>query len=102
MSRTENTVIVLKYMWRKHELGGKVSRELNQKRNTFVNTVKTALEVIFTAKKNKYMSNLILTLSKWISNPIFACNEFSVIENTLFVIIAATKAGGRYHHNKSN
>ena len=38
-------------------------------------------------------------LSKWISNPTFSCEEFHVIKNTLFVIIVATKAGGKYHHN---
>ena len=38
-------------------------------------------------------------LSKWISNPTFSCEEFCVIKNTLFVIIVATKAGGKYHHN---
>ena len=38
-------------------------------------------------------------LSKWISNPTFSCEEFHIIKNTLFIIIVATKAGGKYHHN---
>ena len=59
---------------------------------------KTALELILTAKNNKYSLNFMLTLSKWISNPTFSCEEFHVIKNTLFVIIAATICG-KYHHN---
>ena len=78
---------------------GKNSSELNQKRNGFVHMTKTALKGILTAKKNKYSLNFILTLSKWISNPTISCEEFHVIKNTLFVIIAATKAGGKYNHN---
>ena len=50
MSRIENKVIVWKYMWIQHNLGKKVSSELNQKRNAFVHTAKTALELILTAK----------------------------------------------------
>ena len=99
MSRTENKVIVWKYMWIQHNLGKKVSSELNHKRNAFVHTAKTAFELILTAKNNTYSLNFILMLSKWISNPTFSCDEFHVIKNTLFVVIAATKNGGKYHHN---
>ena len=99
MSRTENKVMVWKHMWIKHDLGKKVSKELNQKRNEFVHKVKTALELILTAKNKNHLLNFMLTLSKWISNPNFSCEEFHVIKNTLFVIIAATKTGGTYHHN---
>ena len=99
MSRTENKVIVWKYMWIQHDLGKKVSSELNHKRNAFVHTAKTAFELILTVKNNTYSLNFILTLSKWISNPTFSCDEFHVIKNTLFVVIAATKSGGKYHHN---
>ena len=98
MSRTENKVIVWKYMWIQHDLGEKISSELNHKRNAFVRMAMTALELILTAKNNKYSLNFMLTLSKWISNPTFSCEEFHVIKNTLFVIIAATKCG-KYHHN---
>ena len=98
MSRTENKVIVWKYMWIQHYLGKKLSSELNHKRNAFVRMAKTALELILTAKNNKYSLNFMLTLSKWISNPTFSCEEFHVIKNTLFVVIAATKCG-KYHHN---
>ena len=51
------------------------------------------------SQNNKYSLNFMLTLSKWISNPTFSCEEFHVIKNTLFVVIAATKSGGKYHHN---
>ena len=60
---------------------------------------KTASEIILTAKNNNYSLNFILMLSKWISNPEFSCVEFHVMKNTLFVVIAATKSGGKYHHN---
>ena len=68
-------------------------------RNEFVHKVKTALELILTAKNKNHLLNFMLTLSKWISNPNFSCEEFHIIKNTLFVIIAALQSGGTYHHN---
>ena len=99
MSDPEQSFIIWKYMWSTNDLGKKISHELNQKRNSFAYVVKTALEVVLTAKDEIFSSNFLLSLSKWITNPTFCSNEFHVIKNSLFVIISAAKNSKMYHHN---
>ena len=57
------------------------------------------MEVIMTSKNKKYSDNFLLNMSKWISNPTFSCNEFQMMKDTIFIIIASEKKFIKYHHN---
>ena len=100
MNQSDNKARVWKYIWRKPCLGKNVNNELNLKRNTFVYTVKLALELIFYSKGKKFTNNMLLNLSKWISNPTVCSEEFMILKNTLFIVISAALAKDlNYHHN---
>ena len=86
-------------MWNTRDFGKTISKELNQKRNSYVYIVKTAMEVIMTSKNKRYSDNFLLNMSKWISNPTFSCNEFQTMKDTIFIIIASEKKFIKYHHN---
>ena len=100
MTKSDNKASVWKYIWRKPCLGKNVYNELNMKRNAFVYTVKIVLELIFYSKGKKFTNKMMLTLSKWISNPTVCSEEFTILKNTLFIVISTAQAKDlNYHHN---
>ena len=100
MKKSENKARVWKYIWSKSSLGKNVYNELNQKRNSFVYTVKLALEIILASKGKNFENHMMMTLSKWISNPTICSEEFTILKNSLFVFISAAQSKNvSYHHN---
>ena len=101
MTKSDNKARVWKYIWRKPCLGKNVYNELNMKRNALVYTVKIALELIFSSKGKNFTNKMLLTLSKWISNPTVCSEEFTILKNSLFVFISAAQAKDLYYHHNN-